>query len=271
MRKTEQILERKIGSAPQVHRTVERVTAILDLAADRNGVRMSEIAVELRAPKSSVHSLLRGLVAVGYLEERSGRYTVGTGLVVVVRRAGLDLPDQAVRDELSRLSSVTGETAIYGVRSGRSVLYTDAVESSQPVRYAVELLERRPLAATSIGKAILANLPLAQHAAIGIRADTHQTLFTELDDVHVDGVAYNRQETVPGVCGVAAAVRAAGSVVGGVAVAGPAERLEPEFASAAEAVITSALRIGNAIEAYRERTVGHKSDRRFTSRSRPHH
>jgi len=100
---------------------VARVAAIFELAADGEGVRMTEIAADLGAPTSSIRSLLRGLVATGDLEERAGRYKIGLDLAVVVRRAGLDLPDRAIRDELSRRSAATSETAIYGVRSGRSV------------------------------------------------------------------------------------------------------------------------------------------------------
>jgi DNA-binding IclR family transcriptional regulator len=267
MRKNESQVETSDRPGAGLHRTVERVAAILDLAADEpDGVRMTEVAAELGAPKSSVHSLLRGLVAVGFLEERAGRYTIGPDLGLLALRAGLNLPDQAIRDELSRLSAATGETAIYGIRSGRSVIYIDAVESSQPVRYGVQLFARRPLFATSIGKAITANLPLAQRAAVGLRVETYPELFSELEEVFATGVAYNRQQTVPGVSGVAAPVKPGGTLVGGIAVAGPSDRLEPALGEAASAVMASAQRLGNAIESFGEGTLGRLTTRRSASR-----
>src|SRR4051795_8483300 len=58
------------------HRTVTRAVAIMELVAvgEPGGVRLGALAGPLGAPKSSIHGLAKGLVAVGYLREQDGRY-----------------------------------------------------------------------------------------------------------------------------------------------------------------------------------------------------
>src|SRR5207249_4368091 len=62
----------------------------------------------------------------------------------------------------------TGETVFLGALAsdGRSVVYVDKVESEQIIRYAAGVGDRRPLHATSSGKAILAFLPEEQREEI---------------------------------------------------------------------------------------------------------
>ncbi len=62
----------------------------------------------------------------------------------------------------------TGETVFLGTLAGDglSVVYIDKVESEQIIRYAAGVGDRRPLHATSSGKAILAFLPLEQREEI---------------------------------------------------------------------------------------------------------
>ena len=58
---------------------IDRVAAILELVARSGaGLTLTAVAKALNAPVSSVHGLLNGLVAVGYLDERDRIYTLGT-------------------------------------------------------------------------------------------------------------------------------------------------------------------------------------------------
>ena len=51
---------------PQNHRTVDRVTQILEEVVYKPGMTFAELARALSAPKSSVYGFIQGLVAKGW-------------------------------------------------------------------------------------------------------------------------------------------------------------------------------------------------------------
>ena len=59
--------------APQNHRTVDRVTRILEEVVYSPGMTFAELVRALDAPKSSVHGFIRGLLAKGSIAFISGR------------------------------------------------------------------------------------------------------------------------------------------------------------------------------------------------------
>ncbi|MGH3664753.1 MAG: IclR family transcriptional regulator, partial [Egibacteraceae bacterium] len=218
--------------APDGHRTVGRIAAILEFAAaDAGGVRLGEVAARLDAPKSSVHGLLRGLVAVGYLVERGGRYMIGPGIAALLAPFHQRSLADVARRELERLSAATGETVLLGTRVGNNIVYLDQVESRHTIRYAAHLRERRPLFHTSMGKIFLADMePRARERLLrrGRREEIGDLdgLLAELETVRREQVAYNREETVARVAAAASGVRDnTGTLVAAVSVAGPSYRM----------------------------------------------
>jgi IclR family acetate operon transcriptional repressor len=134
----------------------------------------------------------------------------------------------------------TGETVFLGTLAGDglSVVYVDKVESEQIIRYAAGVGDRRPLHATSSGKAILAFLPAAQREAI-LRAlplarHTERTVTSlpalrqSLDEIRQTGVCISLDEMVRGAAGVAAPILdRSGRVAGVCTIAGPTDRVRP--------------------------------------------
>ncbi|MCU1513329.1 MAG: IclR family transcriptional regulator, partial [Microbacteriaceae bacterium] len=58
---------------------VDRVAVILDaVARSRQGLTLTELSKAADAPVSSTQGLVNGLVATGFLEERSRSYILGT-------------------------------------------------------------------------------------------------------------------------------------------------------------------------------------------------
>jgi hypothetical protein len=59
---------------PDTHRTIDRVTRILEEVVYAPGLTFSELVRALGASKSSVHGFIQGLLAKGWLyeEQRSG-------------------------------------------------------------------------------------------------------------------------------------------------------------------------------------------------------
>lgn len=229
------------ASARPGHRTANRVVDILELlAASRDGLALREISAELEAPKSSLLPLLRALTARGLLEQHhAGAYRLGSRALALGTGAAVqrDLVDVA-RPALLALMRHTEETVFLGVLAGdgRSVVYVDKVESEQVIRYAAGVGDRRPLHATSTGKAILAFLPPEQREEIlrTLPMDRHTertvtsvaALRVSLEEAQRAGVCVSVDEMVRGASGVAAPIfDRHGAVVGACTIAGPTDRL----------------------------------------------
>jgi DNA-binding IclR family transcriptional regulator len=226
-------------ASPKEHRTVSRVTTILETAAAQpDGVTLGQLAAVLGAPKSSVHGLAKGLAAAGYLREQDGRYLLGPAVGALLA-AGAPSLSAAARPAMAELHESFDETVMLGTLVGDSVVYVDAIESSQLIRYSAPLNRRRPLYPTSTGKCFLAHMPsrrrvgyLAAHVPTVDRARVE----SELEDVRVLGVATNRGETLPDISAVAAPVLVGGRVVACLALAGPTSRMAAKLEPGAEAV-----------------------------------
>jgi DNA-binding IclR family transcriptional regulator len=246
---------------PSAHRGVGRIAAILEFvcAADA-GVRLTQIAAHLGAPKSSVHGLLRGLIGVGYLSERDGLYRLGPGLAVLVGKTGPKLLIDAARPELEGLVEQFGETATLGVRVGGNIVYIDQVISPQAIRYVAPLHMRRLLTRSSMGKIYLAHMArasadeLLRESNDGDRvAPSNGLLPEEIEQIRERGVAFNtvafkRQELTANVTAVAAGVWGLDRLVGAISVIGPAERMAPALDEIANALHASAARIGVIVQ-----------------------
>lgn len=259
------------------HRAANRVVDILELvSASRDGLALHEVSAQLEAPKSSLLPLLRALTARGYLAQgRDGDYRLGLRIFELGTSASArrDLAEVA-RPELVELMRRTGETVFLGTLAGDglSVVYIDKVESEQIIRYAAGVGDRRPLHATSSGKAILAFLPREQREkvlkALPLVRHTERTvtslptLEASLEEIQRTGVCISLDEMVRGAAGVAAPIfdhRA--QVIGVCAVAGPTDRVRPQ----ARRLAGEAKRTAHSISAL----LGYRAidDRKSTGRT----
>jgi DNA-binding IclR family transcriptional regulator len=259
------------------HRAANRVVDILELVAARpDGLALRDVSAELEAPKSSLLPLLRALTARGYLAQgRAGEYRLGpAALDLGTRGPGpRELVDVA-RPAVVELMRRTGETVFVGVLSGdrRSVVYVDKVESDHIIRYAGGVGDRRPLHATSSGKAILAYLSADEREEIlrslSLSRHTERTvtspsaLRAALDEVRRAGVCVTVDELVAGASGIAAPVLDRyGRVAGACAIGGPTDRVRPRLRMLATEVKATArvLSAGLGHRAPEEKRAGRTS------------
>jgi IclR family transcriptional regulator, acetate operon repressor len=154
----------------------------------------------------------------------------------------------------------TGETVFLGTLAsdGMSVVYVDRVESEQIIRYAAGVGDRRPLHATSSGKAILAFLSEEQRepilAALPLARHTERTvtsvaaLRAVLDEIRSTGVCVSIDEIVRGASGVAAPLfDRHGRVAGACAIGGPTDRVRPQLRRLATEVTVTARAISTLL------------------------
>ena len=192
------------------HRTVSRVMGILEavMASEPAGLRLADLPDMLGAPKSTIHGLAKGLVAIGYLREHEGRYFQGPAVTVLALSAKQN--PTSYHHGLEELSRAFDETAILATLAGESVINIDKVESRQMIRSSPPLHERRPMWPGSYGKVFLAfmstrrrdNYLRRRHQDPGERA----RILEELEVIRATGVAFNRGETVPDLYGVASPI-----------------------------------------------------------------
>lgn len=229
------------------HRTVSRVMTILEtVAGDPHGVRLSVLCGVLDAPKSSVFSLVKGLVASGYLTESEGVYQLGPAvgaLLAMPRPSLIDVARPGMQDLRARFD----ETVMLATAVGNSLVYLVSVESTQAIRYSAPLRRRRPLYPPSTGKCLLAFMPPRRRASylrelIG-DPEALPAIEAELESVRASGLAFNRGETVPDVSAAAAIVRVGGRPTASLAVAGPSVRLGPRLDEVGDAVRDAAQTI----------------------------
>jgi IclR family transcriptional regulator, acetate operon repressor len=245
------------------HRAANRVVDILELLTrSRDGLALREVSAELEAPKSSLLPLLRALTARGYLEQsRAGGYRLGARALALGSGAAAhrELTDIA-RPALVELMRRTGETVFLGTLAGDglSVVYVDKVESEQIIRYAAGVGDRRPLHATSSGKAILAFLPPEERdtllKSLPLPRHTERTvtslpaLRTALEEIRRAGVCVSVDEMVRGACGVAAPIfDRLGRVAGVCTAAGPTDRVRPHLRALAAEVKRTARAISTLL------------------------
>jgi DNA-binding IclR family transcriptional regulator len=258
------------------HRAANRVVDILELlAASRDGLPLREISAQLEAPKSSLLPLLRALTARQYLAQgQAGEYRLGPRPLELGAGTAsqLDLVEVA-HPPLVQLMRRTGETVFLGVLAadGQSMVYVDKVESGHIIRYAAGVGDRRPLHATSSGKALLAFLPAEQRERIlnaaTLARHTERTvtslaaLRATLEEVRRTGACVSLDEFVRGAAGVTAPIfDRQGRVVGVCTVGGPTDRVRPQV----RALTAEVKRTAAAISA----RLGHRaSDKHSAGRS----
>lgn len=223
------------GRAADGVQSLERAFRLLELMAEAGGeVPISRLAERSGLPVSSIHRLVRTLLARGYVRQLPNRrYVLGPRLIHLGEMASRAFGAFA-RPYLSRLVDVVGETANLAVLDGDRVVYVAQVPSRHSVRMFTEVGRRVHLHCTGVGKVLLAALPEDQVRAVlastGMPALTPrtvtdpETLLAQLARVAADGYAVDDGEQEAGVRCVAVRVRN-GVPAAAVSVSGPEGRL----------------------------------------------
>lgn len=210
------------------------------IAVEPEGLTLARLAVLLQSPKSSLLTLLRPLVAQGYLIHKDGRYSLGsetyrfaTTILMTRKFSSLMRP---IMEDLMRSS---GETVILATldRQADVIVYQDVVESVQSIRYVVPAGEKRLLYASAGGRLMLAYQEEAWRegylARTKLEALTDRTLTDVnalrevLADICKAGYAFSIGHAVSGAAGVAAPIfDADGTVLAALVLGAPEARAQ---------------------------------------------
>ncbi|ATE63921.1 IclR family transcriptional regulator [Rhizorhabdus dicambivorans] len=175
------------GRTPKGPKAIGRVLdLLLLLSKHREGLSLAEISTAMAVPKSTFLDTLRGLCDLRYLMQEEGRYRLGP---VAYRLAGhimstWSAPD-IVRQPVKMLARATHESVGFAIADWEigQAIYTEAINSTQPVRYAMHVGIRAPLYASAAGRVLLAYAEPARITAYlrraKLRALTDSTRTTE--------------------------------------------------------------------------------------------
>ena len=206
--------------------------------ADELGV--TELSKRLKLHKNNVFRLLATLESRGYIEQNKAteNYRLGIRCLQLgqsyVQHMGLL---HQARPIIADLVRQVRETTHIAVLRREAVVPIEVVEADRPVRIVSPLGEALPLHCTAAGKALLAFEPddaLRTLLPDGLprftdRTADRQALVQQLRGIAAAGYAVDTGEHVEDVRAVAAPVRDyTRTVVGTLAVVGPAYRLAPE-------------------------------------------
>jgi DNA-binding IclR family transcriptional regulator len=234
---------------PEPVGVLERGLKLLDYLFQTGEEPLQRIAEANGLPSPTAHRLLHGLERHGYaLSNGHGAYRLG------LKALWLTPAREPVRHLLEDLRAATGETANFSVLLGGEMEFIERAPSDHPLAFVVAIGERVPLAASAMGKAVL-----AYHRelwdTVELFARTPHSLMDrdglkrELLAVLHEGVAFDREEYIEGVLCVAAPVMdGGGQAVGAVSVSGPAVRFtEADAREAAPLLCQVADQVGRIL------------------------
>jgi len=147
-------------------RAITRVLDLLLLLADeRDGLSLSELSAALSVPKSTFLDTLRGLRDQQFLLHEDGRYRLGPAAFKLACRISTNWSvSDMVRIQVNALARETGESVGFAIADWEigQAIYTEAVNSVHPVRYAMQAGLRAPLYASAAGRVLLAYGPTSR-------------------------------------------------------------------------------------------------------------
>jgi len=237
--------------------TLDRGLQVLEaIEQAHRDVTIAEVARALRVHRTIAHRLMTTLQRRELLARTaSGRYRLGSGLTRLA--GGINRELRAVaRPYLMALNAQTDETVHLAILSRAKVIFVDGFESSKALRVVSRVGRAYPAYATSVGKAMLANLSDSEiydllpnlrlvklaTSTVGSRIQLQAQLAT----VRKCGYAANSQEAEDGVGSIAVAiVDQQGATTAALSIAAPLPRFSTlATSSLAECARRAAREIG---------------------------
>ncbi len=222
-------------------KTLVKALRVMEALACSDGPRgVSDLAREMGYHKSNVHRILTTLVEQGYVVRFDAgptyqlnykMFEIGSRVVSRLRLS------EVARPILQRIVRRTGESAHIMIYHNAEIIYLDKIENNAPIRATAEPGLRAPAYCVASGKVLLAFQPDDEVRRVlrRLRAHTAHTitdpirLRAEIDAVHTQGYAINREGWREGVAGAAAPVLVGQAhAIAALAILGPADRLGDE-------------------------------------------
>ncbi|WP_454739263.1 IclR family transcriptional regulator [Cupriavidus necator] len=190
----------KTTRVPHPHRTVDRVTRILEEVLYNPGMALADLVRVMDAPKSSVHGFLRGLLAKGWLYEEQHRFYLGPAVYGLTLASGNVRAGLVTQSDLLALHEQASAAVFLGVHAGDDLIYVADAGSDHIVGFEARTSIRRRLLVTAGGKALLATRSDAELEAYLRRRQPEErplieAFLSERDDIRNKRIAINVRES----------------------------------------------------------------------------
>jgi DNA-binding IclR family transcriptional regulator len=231
--------------APQNHRTVDRVTCILEEVVYSPGMTFAELVRALGAPKSSVHGFIRGLLAKGWLHQEQHRFYLGPAVYGLTLASGHISAGLVTQQDLAALHAETGLPAYLGVQAGDHLIYI-ALAGTDPVGgFDARSNIRRTLLATAGGKALLTERRDAERESYLRRrskdeADLVDQFLEEYHKIKSTRIATNVRRGGTRLAIATTVHNAAGEPVASITLVGPTREVQPRLKKLSQILCTHA-------------------------------
>jgi DNA-binding IclR family transcriptional regulator len=217
---------------PLNHRTIDRVTRILEEVVYNPGMTFVELVRALDAPKSSVYGFISGLLASGWLFQEQHRFYLGPAVYALTLASGRIRAGLVMHEDLVALQQQTGVAAFLGVQAGDHLIYIEEAGGDHIAGFEARSNIRRTLLITAGGKALLAHQTAAEREAYLRRrppdeADLLDRFLEEFDNIRKSRIATNAHR---GRFAIATTVNnQSGAPVASITLVGPASTVQPRL------------------------------------------
>ena len=201
-----------MAKEPRLIGSLQRAFDIIELFNHQTiELGITEIAKALDLHKSTASGLVYTLEANNYLEQNPDNRKYRLGLKFI-ERSSIVLGQLNIRQlaapYLNHLRDWSQESVNLAIRDGNEVIYIERILSNQNLVFRNEIGKRALVHTTSLGKAILAQLPEGEAREILESYDLHSiteytlttvdALMDDLERSHERGFALDDQENEPG-------------------------------------------------------------------------
>ena len=229
-------------SVPQNHRTIDRVTRILEEVVYNPGMTFADLVRALDAPKSSVHGFIRGLLTKGWLYEEQHRFYLGPAVYGLTLASGHIRAGLVTHEDLVALHEETGLAAFLGVQAGDHLIYIAEAGSDHVAGFEARSNIRRTLLITAGGKALLAARPEAEREAYLRRRSAEESDLVDRFLEEYDAIKRTRIATNKRLRGTRFAIATtvhnpSGDAVASITLVGPTPDVQPRAEQLGELLI----------------------------------
>lgn len=228
------------GKNPRMINAVNITCEVIDALQEHDDLGVTKLADELGYAKSTIHSHLRTLEENELVVQQDDTYRLSFRYLDLAEHVKQQFGKyEVVKAEVDNLADETGEVAQFATEEHGRAVYLYKSKGAKGVETSSNVGERAPMHSTSLGKAMLSQMP--EEKVNGI-LDRHgmprrtiysitdrEELFEELERVRERKYAVDDQENVTGIRCIAAPVMGTDDrVLGSVSVSGPSSRFEGE-------------------------------------------
>lgn len=244
-----------LRSGPDRQTSLGKALALLEAFPEDGGwIGVSELGRRAGVSKPSAFRLLGALEADGYVERDGANYCLGRQMFELGNRIRPCRPGglrEVALPFLTELYERTRRTVHLAVLEGTQVMYIEKLER-RGVKTPSRIGGRAPSTCTALGKALLAFAgedTISRALDHGIARRTARTLTDpsalrrNLDQIRLDGVAFDHEEMATGLWCVAAPIMSGTRPVGAVSVSGQWFDEEPTSARYVQQVAATLSRL----------------------------